>query len=272
MKLCRIAIGPYRIGLSPALARPGEHLFNELRFQTSGSTRFDQDGLTIMLEPGDCLVHNVSRPHSFSSARPSSYDSVIVPIDLIRLQGVPTEMLWARQIPGAELDDNAITAYKIAKTVLEDQPKLHEPAAATVADAIITLLQHSFSRGVVGAEGLTRPALMRWRAKAHIEDHLRDPELNIGQLCTVLGCSKRYLHRLFHEEGSSIQRYIWQRRLERCRQALENPSGQMKSITDIAFSWGFSSASHFTRLFKNQFGFPPSELKGRKVTRGEHAP
>lgn len=264
LKLCRIGIGPHRIDLSPALARPGAHLLNQLRFQTRGKTRFEQDGLTIQMEPGDCLVHNMSRPHSFASSESSSYDSVIVPIDLIRLQGVPIEMLWARLIPAADLDDNALIAYKIVQTLLEDRPTLYQPAAASLADAIIALLQHSFSRGVVGTEGFTRPALMRWRAKAHIEDHLRDPELTIDQLCAVLGCSKRYLHRLFRDEGNSVQRYIWRRRLERCREALESPSSQMKSITDIAFSWGFSSASHFTRLFKSSFGFPPSELKGRK--------
>ncbi|MGC1563798.1 MAG: AraC family transcriptional regulator, partial [Bradyrhizobium sp.] len=29
------------------------------------------------------------------------------------------------------------------------------------------------------------------------------------------------------------------------------------SITDVCFSYGFSSSSHFSRLFKGQFGVSP---------------
>jgi AraC family transcriptional regulator, positive regulator of tynA and feaB len=49
----------------------------------------------------------------------------------------------------------------------------------------------------------------------------------------------------------------WQRRLIRCAEALRDPSRAHLSVTDICFSYGFSSSSHFSRLFKDRFGVPP---------------
>ena len=40
--------------------------------------------------------------------------------------------------------------------------------------------------------------------------------------------------------------------------ALETQHG--KTITDVAFSWGFSSSSHFSRVFRKHFGFVPSAI------------
>ena len=33
-----------------------------------------------------------------------------------------------------------------------------------------------------------------------------------------------------------------------------------KTITDVAFSWGFSSSSHFSRVFRKYFGIAPSSI------------
>jgi AraC-like DNA-binding protein len=46
--------------------------------------------------------------------------------------------------------------------------------------------------------------------------------------------------------------------LQNCRQELEAQGG--KTITDVAFSWGFSSSSHFSRVFRKYFGIVPSSI------------
>ena len=43
-------------------------------------------------------------------------------------------------------------------------------------------------------------------------------------------------------------------------------SSDLKTITDVAFSWGFSSSSHFSRVFRKYFGVVPSSIhKGQQV-------
>ena len=96
------------------------------------------------------------------------------------------------------------------------------------------------------------------RAQGFIREHLRDPDLCIDQISTALGCTKRYLHMLFSDRGMTVSDYIWQARLQHCRQELETQAG--KTITDVAFSWGFSSSSHFSRVFRKYFGIVPSSI------------
>ena len=96
------------------------------------------------------------------------------------------------------------------------------------------------------------------RVKAYIEAKLADPELSIEQIAHACSISVRGLHRHFAEDpAGSVSRYLWQRRLIRCAEALRDPSQAHRSIIDVCLSYGFSSSSHFSRLFKDQFGVPP---------------
>jgi len=105
-----------------------------------------------------------------------------------------------------------------------------------VADSLIDLLllplresDATFNR--VG------PEAMYVRAQFFIREHLRDPDLSIDQISAALSCTKRYLHMLFSDRGTTISDYIRHARLQHCRQELEAQAG--KSITDVAFSWAF---------------------------------
>jgi AraC family transcriptional regulator, positive regulator of tynA and feaB len=96
------------------------------------------------------------------------------------------------------------------------------------------------------------------RVKTYIEAQLADPELSVERIAHACNISVRGLHRLFAEDpAGSVSSCLWQRRLIRCADALRDPSRAHLSITDVCFSYGFSSSSHFSRLFKDRFGVPP---------------
>ena len=100
------------------------------------------------------------------------------------------------------------------------------------------------------------------RVKAYIEAKLADPELSVEQIAHACSISVRGLHRHFAEDpAGSVSRYLWQRRLIRCAEALRDPSQAHRSITDVCFSYGFSSSSHFSRLFKDRFGVSPAHYR-----------
>src|SRR5262249_53471451 len=102
------------------------------------------------------------------------------------------------------------------------------------------------------------PEAMYIRAQAFIREHLRDPELCIDQISAALGCTKRYIHMLFSDRGTTVSDHIWHARLQNCRHELETHGG--KTVTDVAFSCGFSSSSHFSRVFRKYFGIVPSSI------------
>jgi transcriptional regulator GlxA family with amidase domain len=56
-------------------------------------------------------------------------------------------------------------------------------------------------------------------------------------------------------------RLVYARRLARCRAALDEPGQTHRSISDIAFAWGFSDMTHFGRRFTAAYGVLPREIR-----------
>jgi AraC-like DNA-binding protein len=113
------------------------------------------------------------------------------------------------------------------------------------------------------AEEMTvRRARLR-SVKAYIDRHLSDPTLSLATIAKQNGISLRYLHQLFRLTDISASEWMRLRRLERCYDLLNSPDHATQSITDIAYSMGFSSSSHFSNLFRAQFGIRPSDVRGR---------
>ncbi|MFO0490710.1 MAG: helix-turn-helix transcriptional regulator, partial [Curvibacter sp.] len=65
----------------------------------------------------------------------------------------------------------------------------------------------------------------------------------------------------FSDETQTLAQYIQTLRLEACIRDLHHPMAQSRPITDIALSWGFNNASHFSRVFREHTGMSPSEFR-----------
>jgi AraC-like DNA-binding protein len=98
-------------------------------------------------------------------------------------------------------------------------------------------------------------------AKDHIERHLGDPGLSPAQVAAAVGLSERQLGRVFAESDTTVGRHILARRLERAREALSAPEHGRLSVGDIAAQFGFTSQSHFGRVFRERFGLTPLQLR-----------
>ena len=104
--------------------------------------------------------------------------------------------------------------------------------------------------------------------KAYIDAHLSDPTLSLVTIAKKNGISLRYLHQLFRLTDMSASEWMRLRRLQRCYDLLASPRHATQSITEIAYSIGFSSSSHFSNLFRAQFGVRPSDIRGSSVAAG----
>ncbi len=255
LKLCQIEVSQHRIAHPVSRAKASEHPFVKILFQTYGVSHFEQNGHRIKLMPGDCLAYDVSCPHTIISPSLTRHEVVIVPTELLQERGFHSAKLPACKV-SARTGTGRI-AHDFMHAAFGEAPKLSPHTALGVADTLLDLLLlplreagTAFDRG--------GPVALYERAQAFIHDHLRDPDLSIDQISTALGCTKRYLHMLFSDRGITVSDYIWRARLMNCRQELETQGG--KTITDVAFSWGFSSSSHFSRVFRNYFGIAPSSI------------
>jgi AraC-like DNA-binding protein len=100
------------------------------------------------------------------------------------------------------------------------------------------------------------------RIKAYIESQLADPDLCVDAIAQACDISVRSVHRAFDADSSgSVSTYVWTRRISQCAAALRDPAQAERSISDICFAWGFNSTSHFSRVFKDQFGIPPRSYR-----------
>ncbi len=131
-----------------------------------------------------------------------------------------------------------------------------QKAERTVLD-LLNLAVRGSGRGEGRARVASRTAGML--ARQQIEAMLESPALTIANLQRQLGISRSGLHRLFEEEGG-VQAYIRARRLEAVRRALADPN-VAESIQLVAERFGFSDASHLSRLFRTRYGMTAGDYR-----------
>jgi AraC family transcriptional regulator, positive regulator of tynA and feaB len=255
LKLCHIEASQHRLAHTAERAEAGSHPFIKILFQTHGISHFEQGGRRIELVPGDCLAYDVSCPHTIVSPTLTRHEVVIVPKQLLKERGFRLAKMTACKL-SARTGAGRI-AYNFVHVALNEATRLSPHNAVGVADSLIDLLLLPL-REVDAMGDRVGPEAMYIRAQFFIREHLRDPDLCIDQISAALGCTKRYLHMLFSDRGTTIGDYIRHTRLQHCREELETQAG--KSVTDVAFSWGFSSSSHFSRVFREHFGVVPSAI------------
>jgi signal transduction histidine kinase/ligand-binding sensor domain-containing protein/AraC-like DNA-binding protein len=105
------------------------------------------------------------------------------------------------------------------------------------------------------------------RSKAIVEGRMGDEKFGVEEFASELFMSRSQLHRkltaLTNLSASDFIRYL---RLHRAMDLLKSGAG---TISEIAYSVGFTDPSHFSRSFHRQFGVTPSEsLKVSEATRG----
>lgn len=99
-------------------------------------------------------------------------------------------------------------------------------------------------------------------ATAFVEERLSDTDLSVEQMSHELGMSRVKLYRrVLSVTGMTPSEFI---RLIRLRHAEQLLVKSQLSISEIAYSTGFSSQRYFSKCFKELYGCIPSEYKNRK--------
>jgi AraC-like DNA-binding protein len=97
----------------------------------------------------------------------------------------------------------------------------------------------------------------------YIDQHLPDPALSVSHIAAVHRISKRYLHWLFRDQSVTVNELIILKRLEGCQRDLSSLGGAHLQVGQIAYAWGFSNISHFSKRYRAQYGESPTETRQR---------
>jgi AraC-like DNA-binding protein len=233
-----------------------------LGVRQSGRSILSQYGRQHVVDPGTLILQDCGRPLrvDFLEHTKSIFVSIPRSVFNARVGNTAQASMVLAKTPIAGLAADFVTMLAARCATLED------PVKTRLGEQALDLI----ALAVTAAEG--RPTLSAPRAtallrlKVGIEARLSDPNLRPAEAAAAAGISVRYANALLGQEGLSIERYIVHRRLQRCRDAIEDPSQAHRKIGDIAFGWGFSDLSHFTRRFRDTFGMTPGDCRRARET------
>ena len=96
------------------------------------------------------------------------------------------------------------------------------------------------------------------RVERYIGQHM-DERLDRAVLAAVAGFSVPHFHRVFTAlAGENIASYVRRARLRRAGQKLRIGA---VDITEVALAAGYDTHAAFSKAFKRQYGFSPSEFR-----------
>ena len=138
--------------------------------------------------------------------------------------------------------------------------------AQNLADLLLTLMHQLAISAPEAGSSATQAALLH-RICQTIERRLDDPELAPARVAQAEGISERYLQKLFEAVGDNFTHYVRERRLQRAWADLSNAAEAHRSISEIAYAYGFGDSAHFSRAFRHRFGLPPREFRQQEAER-----
>jgi AraC-like DNA-binding protein len=148
---------------------------------------------------------------------------------------------------------------------LEELSRVVDRELSTVWISLATLLLRSLNEDDTAGRDLA-PAL-RLQARQFIEANLADPRLGPDEVAAALRVSRRSLYQMLAHDGEGVAAAIRRRRLCRARQLLVDPGRRHQPISAIAAEVGLSSAAHFSRLFRAQYGQSPRDVRMKAAGR-----
>jgi signal transduction histidine kinase/DNA-binding response OmpR family regulator len=96
-----------------------------------------------------------------------------------------------------------------------------------------------------------------------IKKHISEEEFSIEEFAEEAGMSRTQLHRKVKAvTGKSASRYVRSYRLAEAKKLIEENKG---NISETAYTVGFSSPVYFSKCFKEEFGYPPSETVHKNI-------
>jgi len=246
-------------------ARSGEHKFF-LRVQMGGKLLVRQDRHEALLEQGDLVLNDSTLPYSLTYDDQCSTLVLIVTDEELRSHlPTPEEMIGVK-LSGAK--GLSRTTALMLRSVWEQAGGGFPPEVGSrIADSLLDM----FATACMEVKGMAvgEPAIVgsrRAQIKRYIEANLRNPELSVRSVAAAFGISPRYLHILFTNENETVSSYVLRRRLEECGRQLTDALWRRRTITEIAFGWGFNNATHFARVFRNQYRTSPRDFRKSHVS------
>lgn len=263
LSLTQVTATAQRVHRTPAKISQSTEDYFLVSIQTSGHGLVVQDDREAHLAPGDFAVYDSTRPYTLAFDGDFQQYVLVIPGRLLRMEVPSAERLTASTVSG--LHGAGHLMFSMIHTLAADIGTLAPESARPIADSVIQILIAGLTT-LPAAKQRPLPQLRLYhleRIKACVRKRLRDPQLTVASVAADLKMSSSSLHRTWSAETCSLGDWIWAQRLDAAHRDLCNPGMLGRSVSEIAFSWGFNDAAHFSRAFRLRFGCTPREVRPR---------
>lgn len=261
LQLSRVTASAQQVRRTPARIACASEDYFLVSIQAQGHGAVVQDGRHAALAPGDFALYDSTRPYELRFDGPFQQYVLKLPGATLRTALRDTHRLTATQVSGARGAGHLM--LNMIRTLAADIDTLAPESAVAVADSVTQILIAGLS--ALPAARQRQPshltALHREQIKACVRARLHEPGLSVASVAAQLRLAPSTLHRAWAGEPCSLADWIWAQRLDAARRDLCDPTLATRSVSQIAFSWGFSDAAHFSRAFRARFRCAPSELR-----------
>ncbi|MCC7461027.1 MAG: helix-turn-helix domain-containing protein [Gammaproteobacteria bacterium] len=261
IRFVEIACSPTRVMHTPERVHRVTNPAYLLQLQRCGTCIHRALNIESLAEPGDYFLCDNTVP--YEQVMSDYHDVLVLRLPQASLKRrLPTpELFLGRRMSGGGGTSGLVSKF-ISLFWEQCEQGMDALAAEKIVDSICDLLATSFIDSEHGLlEGSTVQAMWRVRICRFIDQHLGDPELDPARIASHFRISPRYIHKLFEHQDEAVSRYILRRRLEAARRSLVDVAQGAKTVSAIAYEWGFSNTTHFARVFRDRFGAAPSDLR-----------
>ncbi len=235
-----------------------------LHLQFANESLNSQRGYEVFLKEGDFTLVDSESPYRVEFDDPISMGVMRIPYDALRERIPNPEDIIGHKFSGSNnisgLLSQMLRGFWNQKNIISSR-SIHHQFANNILDLLATSYQSQTSR-IISSNSIRR--LRYLQIKKFIDYNLSDPDLSPTKIARVFKITPRYMHRIYAEFGTgaeTVGQYMLSRRLEECAQQLHDIENSHMKITDIAFTWGFNSMTHFSRVFKEKYGASPRSFR-----------
>lgn len=251
----------------PQIINRDSEVFIGVQITRSGTEQFHLGGHALSVGAGDLVIWTSDQPTEFTVVERLHKVSLVLPWRhlqkrLPRSSRFTGTVLDSRSGIGAVLYSHVDSLAKQLQLFSDEDQAAVERATLELVSAALT---HRIDAPLKSLSGRYLAQLQDYALR-----HLQDETLSPLTIAKANNMSPRYVHLLFAQMGTSVSAWIRQQRLDRCKEALESPSHRNSSVAEIAYSWGFSEPSHFTRIFKARYGASPSVWRETQCSLSSH--
>lgn len=262
-RLSKISASPHGVNGEKVATRDSDEDSIKVLVQIEGRSNFHQGTNSFRLNSQCAVIYDPCTPYQVVNA--TTVDQVILQIPRSGLTDRAIKRLANPLILPGGPDQQSATLASFIQTSANSAATMSSEIKASLGASLTCfaegLICDSFATAMVETLESGSLLLLRERIKDYIFRHLADHDMSLDHLAQAMGCSVRYLHRAFEGETVTLQRYIWQARLDHSRRLLASNTHRSRSIAEIAFQCGFSSSSHFSRQFRDRFEMTPREMR-----------